>query len=415
MKPFSLLIKPASADCNLQCEYCFYLDHCSLYPDTKKHRMSEIVLEKMIASYMATDQPQYSFGWQGGEPTLMGVDFFRKVIDLQKKYGKKHSIVSNALQTNATMINDELAAHLGMFNFLVGVSIDGPEDVHNQYRKTVEGKGTHHRVLQGIEFLRRHKVDFNVLTLVNSANVDKGKKIFEYFYEQNLLYQQYIPCVEFDSEGNQLPYTITGKQWGNFLCALFDAWIGKKDPLATSIRLFDSILLFMLEGTYSLCHMAGNCCQCFVVEYNGDVYPCDFFVQPPLLLGNIMKQTWGDFFTLDRYRSFGRQKNEWNEKCRDCEFLLYCSGDCLKHRLYAGENPQKLSWLCEGWKRFFQYSLPEFFKLARTILNRRKETGISSSTLRVLRLIKTGRNEPCFCGSGKKFKKCHGTSNPLLR
>lgn len=415
MNPFSLLVKPASADCNLQCEYCFYLDHLSLYPDTKRHRMSDTVLEKMISSYMATDQPQYAFGWQGGEPTLMGVDFFRKVIDLQKKYGKKNSIVSNGLQTNATLINNELAAHLGMNNFLVGVSLDGPEDIHNHYRKAAEGKGTHHRVWQGIECLRRHKVEFNVLTLVNSANVNKGKEIFKYLCDQNFSYQQYIPCVEFDSKGKQLPYTITGKQWGDFLCALFDEWIGRKDPLAISIRLFDSILLFMLDGAYTLCHMAGNCCQYFVVEYNGDVYPCDFFVQPSLLLGNIMEQSWDDLASSDRYQAFGRQKNEWNGKCRDCEFLLYCSGDCLKHRLYAGGNPQKLSWLCEGWKRFFQYSLPEFFKLAQTILSKRKGGRISSSALRVLKLVKTGRNELCFCGSGKKFKKCHGTSHPMIR
>jgi len=409
MTPFSLLIKPTSADCNLHCEYCFYLDHNSLYPETKVHRMSDSVLERMIASYMALEQSHYVFSWQGGEPTLMGLDFFQKVIKLQTKHRRKGAGVTNTLQTNATLIDDNFARFLYQNKFLVGVSLDGPENVHNKYRKTTDGKGTHSRVLKGIEILKRNKVELNILTLVNSANVHMGKEIFNYLYDAGFKYQQYIPCVEFNAHDEIQPYAVDGPAWGKFLCDVFDAWLGK-DPLKTSVRLFDAILLLMLDGTYHLCRMAGNCCQYCVVEYNGDVYPCDFFVLPDLWLGNIMKTSWQELLSSSRYQKFGALKTAWHQQCSNCEYLIFCSGDCLKHRIYNGHDAQNLSWLCEGWKIFFAYSLPEFKKLALTILQQRKTNGYypyGQAKLKLDLLLKTGRNDPCFCGSGKKYKKCH--------
>lgn len=372
-RPFSLLIKPASADCNLRCEYCFYLDRLNLYPETKHHRMSDQTLERMIESYMETNQPQYSFGWQGGEPTLMGVDFFRKATGLQEKHAKKGSVIANALQTNATLLDNEFAEHLKEYNFLVGVSLDGPAEIHNHYRRKINGEGSHSAVLQGIEALTRYQVEFNILTLVSSVNAKKGKEVFNYLYDLGFYYQQYIPCVEFDDYGKPLSYAIDGKGWGDFLCAVFDEWMGK-DPTRVSIRLFDSILALLIDGVYNLCHMTGSCRQYFVVEYNGDIYPCDFFVQPDLKLANINDTSWRLLQNSEEYHTFGDQKAKWNNQCQTCEYLVYCSGDCLKHRLYQGAEPETLSWLCEGWKRFFAYSLPELKKLAASIIERRRNS-----------------------------------------
>lgn len=400
LKSFSLLIKPASADCNLRCEYCFYISRQSLYPETTHHRMGNLVLEKLISSYMATDQPQYTFGWQGGEPTLMGVDFFRRVTDLQQKYVRNGALVSNGLQTNATLLTDEFAAHLAKYRFLVGVSLDGPPELHDHFRVKIDGSNSHYRVLKGIECLQRHQVEFNVLVLVNSHNVRHAKEIYQYLCDMGVYYQQYIPCTEFDKDGRPLPYTITGAEWGQFLIELYQQWYSK-DSRKVSIRLFDAIMNLMANGDYYLCHMAGNCQQYFVVEYNGDVYPCDFFVDSSKHLGNITSNTWETLLNHPGYQQFGSQKAAWNDLCVTCPFLRFCSGDCLKQRFYGGEDPQRLSWLCEGWRAFYNYALPGFEKLVLIYLKENR---------RSLRLFggELGRNSLCYCGSGKKYKKCHG-------
>lgn len=400
-KPFSLLIKPASADCNLRCDYCFYIDKLNLYPDEKIHRMTNEVLEKLISSYMATDQPMYVFGWQGGEPTLMGVDFFRKVVELQQTYGKPGDTISNGLQTNGILIDDEFAQFLAEYNFLVGISLDGPEEIHDRYRRDIGKVGTHSRVVDTIRCLERNKVEYNILTLVNSANVDRGGEVYRYLCDMGIRFHQYIPCVEFDNNNNKMPFAITGEEWGKFLCDVFDEWV-KAHIYNVSIRFFDSILNLMLHGSYTSCHMAGNCCQYFVVEYNGDIYPCDFFVEPSLKLGNIHSTTWETAIASELYQNFGAEKNKWNSVCTSCEYLIYCSGDCLKHRIY-GENPsQTLSWLCDGYKKFFEHSIPVFKEIASDFQAKQNiKDGLFCDR-------KFGRNDTCFCGSGNKYKKCHG-------
>ena len=370
MQTFSLLVKPASADCNLRCAYCFYLDRAALYPDTPCHRMGDDVLERLVSSYLATPQPQYAFGWQGGEPTLMGVDFFRRVTDLQKMHGQPRAVVANGLQTNATLLTDELAEHLAQYRFLVGVSLDGPAPVHDLQRTTADGRPTHAAVHKGIQCLRRHKVEFNILTLVNAANVGRGREVYRYLRDSGFLYHQYIPCVEFDAAGNPAPYAISGEQWGQFLCDVFDEWI-PRDTRRVSIRLFDSILAWLVDGTHNVCHMATDCCQYLLVEHNGDVYPCDFFVTPELRLGNIMEHSWGELLNAPAYREFGRRKAQWNQRCATCRHLGLCAGDCLKHRFYAGHPPATLSWLCPGWTRFYDHTLKRFRALAHEVRKER--------------------------------------------
>lgn len=403
MRPFSLLVKPASADCNLRCPYCFYIDRAALYPKSPLHRMSDEVLDRMVASYMATEQTVYSFGWQGGEPTLMGADFFRKVTAAQKRLGRPGASVSNGLQTNATLITDELAGHLAEFKFLVGVSIDGPADIHDRYRIHAGGTGTHAAVLKGIDTLRRHQVEFNTLTLVTQANARRGREVYEWLTGQGFLFHQYIPCVEFDRNGRPAEFALDGESWGQFLCDLFDAWYAG-DTRRVSIRMFDSLLHKIVDDRQVVCYMGSDCRQYFVVEHNGDIYPCDFFVRPDLRLGNVFDTTWEEALGSDLYRRFGCSKAKWNERCRSCRWLNLCAGDCLKHRFGAPADPGTLSLLCKGWEMFFAHAAAHLDELAASIRAERREAALAQRA----EYPPAGRNDLCPCGSGRKFKKCCG-------
>lgn len=362
-KAFFLLVKPTSADCNLKCSYCFYLDKKDLYLEKNCHRMSEEVLDKLIGSYLERDQKQYNISWQGGEPSLMGVEFFEKVTELEMKYGQKGKLMANAFQTNGTLITPQLARHLRKFRFLVGVSLDGTEEMHDYYRKTVDNRGSHGDVMKGIALLDKNNVNYNILTLVNSSNVKKGKELYNYLKAQGFSYHQYTPCVEFDKEGKPLEFTISAKEWGIFLCDIFDEWI-KSDINRVSIRLFDSILSSIIYKKNNMCSMEENCAKYFVVEYNGDVYPCDFFVEEKRKLGNIMEDSWDELLLKEEYILFGKEKRNWNNKCNRCNYLEFCLGDCLKHRYKVGEDSKELSYLCDGWKLFYKHSLPTFKKIA---------------------------------------------------
>lgn len=345
----------------------------------------------------------------------MGLDFFKRVTLLQEKHGRSGSVVSNGLQTNATMIDDELADHLGRYQFLVGVSLDGPADIHDHYRKRVGGMGSHADVMRGTASLRRHGVEFNILALVNDINVRRGREVYRYFRDNNFLFHQYIECVEFDQDGKLMPFAVSGEAWGDFLCEIYDEWI-KADTRDVSVRLFDSALAVMVDDIANVCKLGRDCRQYFVVEYNGDVYPCDFFVEHELRLGNVTSGDWDDFLNSPIYAGFGQLKSEWHGRCEKCEYLRFCAGDCLKNRFSRVKNPRKLSALCVGWKQFYKHAMPGFRRLADEIRqDRRKHAVISgeavygSSTTRNQQSgINAGRNDPCPCGSGKKYKKCHG-------
>ncbi len=373
--------------------------------------MSDAVLEKLIRSYMSTDQPTYAFGWQGGEPTLMGLDFFKRVVELQKLYGRAGAVVSNGLQTNATLIDDELAAHFAEYNYLLGVSIDGPEELHDIYRKNAAGNGSHKSVLKGIEALNRHNVAYNALVLVSSANVEHPRRVYDYLKGLGIYHHQYIPCVEFDAGGKPLSYTITGKQWGSFLTGVFEHWIAG-DTHRVSIRDFDAVLQHLVNGAYTMCVQGGYCDQYFVVEYSGDVYPCDFFVEKGTRLGNINRDSWDMLLNSRRRHSFAALKSRWNEKCSRCEYLRYCSGDCIKQRYSTSRDAHNLSWLCEGWMEFYRRAIPDFERLATDYLNQRQMElpPLQRRVLQKLPPLRIGWNDPCYCGSGKKYRLCHGAA-----
>jgi len=408
MKPFSLLIKPASADCNLRCEYCFYIDNLENGSDNP--RMTVETLEILIKSYIDTDQnKQYAFGWQGGEPTLMGLEFFKKVVEFHLKYAPPGSSISNGIQTNGTMITEELAKFFGEYKFLLGVSLDGPDYLHDYYRKTVGQKPTHALVMRGIERLKQYGVEFNILTLINDQTVKKAKEIYNYHRDNGFFFNQYIPCVEFDASGRLKPFSINGEEWGIFLTDLFNEWI-KEDVNKVSIRLFDSIMEYLVHGRYNICYMGDSCVQYFVVEHDGSVYPCDFFVRNDLLLGNLKLDSWEDILKSKEYQDFGSQKANWNKECELCPYLSLCHGDCQKFRYGAPKTAKRLSNLCQGWKMFYTRTLPRFKRIAD---NFKKENKIDQPY--PFKFPKFGRNELCPCGSGKKFKSCCGKYSEMIK
>ncbi len=364
MRPFSLLIKPAGASCNLRCEYCFYLDHLDLHAPAP--RMSEEVLEHLTMSYMKTSQPVYAFAFQGGEPTLMGHKFYQKVVEYQKKYGKPRSQVANGFQTNGIAITDNLAKLFHQYRFLLGVSMDGPPEIHNVYRKNAKGKSTHQMVMKGIKTLQKHQVDFNTLTLVTQANVRRAKQVYRYLKKQGFYFHQYIPCVEWDDKKKLESFSISGGEWGQFLCDLFDEWM-KDDIHRVSIRHLDSIIEFLVYGSYNVCQMGKSCNTYFVVESNGDVYPCDFFVREDLKLGNIMENTWEELQNSKLFKEFAIHKTQYSDACKGCEYLPFCNGDCQKFRSFSDwTHPKGLSSLCIGWKQFYDHALPKLTEIVQT-------------------------------------------------
>ena len=373
----------------------------ALFPATRVHRMSAAILEKLVSGYMATDQACYAFAWQGGEPLLMGLDFFRQVTDLQNQYGRPGVTVQNSLQTNGILITDVLAKHFLRYRFLLGVSLDGPESMHDMYRVNAAGAGSFSAVWRGIECLRRNNVDFNILTLVTQANIRRGREVYQYLCEHGLLFQQYIPCVEVDAHDELLPYGISGEAWGEFLCAIYDQWI-RHDTRRVSIRLFDSILNIMVDNQYVDCAMRPACDTYFVVEHNGDIFPCDFFVEPRWRLGNITTTPWNGLFAGQLQQQFSRRKSNWNAACSACEWRPYCAGDCPKHRPASAGDTRPISRLCQGWKMFYTHAYPGFQRLADQLRKERLPDRTSAGAA----LNNPGRNDPCPCGSGLKYKKC---------
>jgi uncharacterized protein len=371
---FSLLIKPASADCNLRCEYCFYLDRSNLYPQTAVHRMPAEVLERLVKTYLATPQQVYSFVWQGGEPLLMGSPFYERVTDFQMAYARRGAEVSNAIQTNGMMLTDRLARHFRACRFLTGISLDGPETLHDGARKDAAGNGSHKKVLEGIECLKRNQAEFNILTLVSSNNVAHPIEVYDYLVHViGAKFLQFIECVELDGQGSAAPYCVTAEEWGSFLCAVFDRWY-EKDTRTISVRLFDTVIAKMVTGQDICCTSGLDCRQYFVVEYNGDVYPCDFHVLPELKLGNILTHTWDEMAESDAFKAFGERKRLTHAACGSCPYFTFCAGDCPKNRVgHSGGSATSLSYLCAGWKRFFEHALPRLEALAETVKNEQRK------------------------------------------
>jgi uncharacterized protein len=362
MEPFSLLLKPASADCNLRCDYCFYLEKSSLYPGSGKRRMTDQTLRTVLERYFETTQPVYSMIWQGGEPTLMGEPFYKRVVDLQKKLAPRGAHIANALQTNATLIKNDLAAHLAKYRFLVGCSIDGPADLHDAHRRTRTRRNSHARAVQGVRTLQAAGVPVNAVVLVSATNVSAPLKVYRHLLELGIRHIQFVPCVESDSSGRPLPFSIDGKTWGEFLLAVFEQWHAAHRGLVF-IRNFDSVMAKMAGLADTECRLCNRCDQYLVVEHNGDVYPCDFYVGTEMKLGNVSYDSFEAMRERPLYSSFSTAKQSIPTGCTTCEHASLCMGDCPKFR--SGKQRQGVSILCSGWQHFFQEARGRLESLVR--------------------------------------------------
>lgn len=364
MHPFQLLIKPVSYKCNLRCSYCFYLRVKDVYPKVQHPKMNEKILETMISQYLGYRFEESIFGWQGGEPTLAGLDFFENVVALQQKYGKSGQIVGNALQTNGILIDDEWCQFLNKYKFLVGLSLDGPKSIHDKYRKTAGGKSVWEKVMKAANLMRKYQVEYNILCVISKANVNRVKEIFQFFIENGFYYLQFIPALEVDVAGKKAPFSINSIQYGKFLCELFDLW--KNMPNEVSIRLFDSLLAKKMGYPGGLCALDQNCADYLLIEWNGDVYPCDFFAKDSYKVGNLMKT---DLATLlhKRNDTFGKLKTNLATECLECNWLALCYGGCVKDRLFADNPHPKKTYYCEGLKIFFEHSDQWFSNYAQNL------------------------------------------------
>jgi uncharacterized protein len=348
----SLLIKPASAVCNLDCEYCFYLDRAAdPYSALPGRRMSIDTLERLVDTYLFYSYPNSVFAFQGGEPTLAGLPFFEKLIELQQQHGRGGQSVSNALQTNAVLIDKSWCDLFRTYNWLLGVSLDGPEEVNDLYRFNKERRGTWKRVIESVELLQANKVEFNILCVLSTANVDKPKELYRFYRKLGIDNLQFIPLAEFDGAGNRLPFTITAEQYGRFLCEIFELWWPERRKVR--IRFFDNLAEALAGQKPGTCTMHETCDSYVVVEYNGDIYPCDFFVEAPWKLGNINVDSWGEIARRTRRYSFASKKTIAHPECQVCEYQSVCHGGCPKFRHGPNRRFEDLDYFCAAYKMIF--------------------------------------------------------------
>jgi uncharacterized protein len=376
MPGFHIMTKPVGPICNLDCKYCFYLEKENLYPGTRQWEMPPKVLERYIQQYIAA-QPveEVHFAWQGGEPTLLGVDFFRGVIALQQKYASGKTI-HNALQTNATLIDDEWGEFLAEQNFLVGVSIDGPRQLHDHYRVDKGNAATFDRVMRGVRKLQEYGVEFNTLTVVNRYNSEYPLEVYRFLKEIGNGFMQFIPVVErrateppsdglvliqptFDRAAEVTDWSVEPLAYGRFLTQIFDEWV-KKDVGRYFVQQFDVALESWLGMEASLCVFRETCGSAMAIEHNGDLYSCDHFVYPENKLGNVMMSDLEQMISSQQQKKFGLDKREsLPHMCRQCDVRFACNGECPKHRfLTTPDGEPGLNYLCAGYKYFFHHIDP---------------------------------------------------------
>lgn len=397
----SLLIKPASGDCNLHCQYCFYHDRpTDPYRQEHRRRMSPEVLDALIRQGMRLNRSNATFGWQGGEPTLCGLDFFRRVVELQQKYGSPGQAVSNGLQTNGLLLTPVWAEFLREYHFLLGVSLDGPAEYHDHYRTYPSGKPTHQRVLDALHMLSEHQVEFNILTVVNRINADHGVEVYDYLVSEGFTFLQFIPCVEVDPQtGRVTEFSVTPEQFGDFLCAVFDRWYNDGDP-QVSVRDFEATLAVYLGQEAPLCCYQERCGGYLVVEHNGDVYPCDFFVREDLYVGNVLETPLEELFASDVVRRFAAAKAAPRPECAQCVWTGLCNQGCPR---FVNVEGNRRHYLCAAYQRFFTHSHDRFVALRDRLL---LQQGLDPHRAPRIPASPVGRNDPCPCGSGRKYKAC---------
>lgn len=362
-------MKPTSSVCNLACTYCFYLPTAAMYPWRDRPRLTTDVLRRFCAQY-AELSPALTFAWQGGEPTLMGLPFFEQAVAVQVETASRHRPappVQNALQTNGTRLDDSWGEFLSAHRFLVGVSLDGPAPWHDRYRRDAGGGGSHRRVLEGIASLQRHRVEFNILATVNRVNVGRGKELLRYLVGQGFSHLQFIPVAESLPDGSLAPYAITPTQYGRFLLDTFEEWL-KIGYRRVRVRFFDNLVQMLMGMPSGMCTVAPGCGQYVVLEHNGDVYPCDFFVKPEHRLGNIGETHLADMVGGAAFRRFAAQKLPVGSRCRRCPYVSLCHGECPRYRELADPAGRSSTYFCAGYRTFYRRVLDDARRIAAELL-----------------------------------------------
>lgn len=381
-RPLYVMLKPAGARCNLRCRYCYYLEKDRLYAGNDAHFMSERLLEKFIADYMqAQTTPEVLFTWHGGEALLRPIAFYERALQLQRRYARGRQVV-NSIQTNGTLLTPEWCEFLRENGFLVGISIDGPRNVHDAYRRTSADGPSFDRVMQGLQLLKEHHVEWNALAVVNNLNVEKPREFYRFFKDIGCQYLQFAPIVErivsrddgltlapgMQEGGRLTSHSITPSQWGRFLCELFDEWV-VADVGSIFVQIFDATLANWVGVTPGICSLSAHCGHAAVMEHNGDVYSCDHFVFPEYRLGNLNEKTITEMVYSPQQQRFAQMKTAMlPRQCRECPFLFACHGECPKNRFMRDKYGNAgLNYLCEGYRQFFSHVTPHMNFMRREL------------------------------------------------
>ena len=391
-KPLYVMLKPAGAHCNLACKYCYYLEKNNLYQNTPRHLMSDEMLEQFTREYIeAQTMPQVLFTWHGGEPLMRSIDFYKKALALQKKYAHGKQI-DNVIQTNGTLLTDEWCEFFAQNHWLVGISIDGPQEYHDHYRVTPAGKPSWEKVMQGISLLKKHRVEWNAMAVVNAYNAEHPLEFYHFFRDNGCQYLQFTPIVERLTEhedgrtlasladDREIPLadaSVTPQQWGNFLCTIFDDWV-RHDVGKTFVEIFDCTLANWMGVLPGICAYSKECGHAGVMEHNGDVYSCDHFVFPEYKLGNIRDQSLIDMLYGEKQQAFSRLKHtSLPRQCKECDMEFACHGECPKNRFEKDKYGEPgLNYLCQGYYQYYTHVAPYMDFMKRELLAQRPPANI---------------------------------------
>ena len=391
-KPLYVMLKPAGAHCNLACKYCYYLEKNNLYQNTPRHLMSDEMLEQFTREYIeAQSMPQVLFTWHGGEPLMRSIDFYKKALALQKKYAHGKQI-DNVIQTNGTLLTDEWCEFFAKNHWLVGISIDGPQEYHDHYRVTPAGKPSWEKVMQGISLLKKHRVEWNAMAVVNAYNAEHPLEFYHFFRDNGCQYLQFTPIVERltehedgrtlasladDREFPLADASVTPQQWGNFLCTIFDDWV-RHDVGKTFVEIFDCTLANWMGVLPGICAYSKECGHAGVMEHNGDVYSCDHFVFPEYKLGNIRDQSLIDMLYGEKQQAFSRLKHtSLPRQCKECDMEFACHGECPKNRFEKDKYGEPgLNYLCQGYYQYYTHVAPYMDFMKRELLAQRPPANI---------------------------------------
>ena len=391
-KPLYVMLKPAGAHCNLACKYCYYLEKNNLYQNSHRHLMSDETLEQFTREYIeAQTMPQVLFTWHGGEPLMRSIDFYKKALALQKKYAHGKQI-DNVIQTNGTLLTDEWCEFFAKNHWLVGISIDGPQEYHDHYRVTPAGKPSWEKVMQGIQLLKKHRVEWNAMAVVNAYNAEHPLEFYHFFRDNGCQYLQFTPIVERLTEhedgrtlasladDREIPLadaSVTPQQWGNFLCTIFDDWV-RHDVGKTFVEIFDCTLANWMGVLPGICAYSKECGHAGVMEHNGDVYSCDHFVFPEYKLGNIREQSLIDMLYGEKQQAFSRLKHtSLPRQCKECDMEFACHGECPKNRFEKDKYGEPgLNYLCQGYYQYYTHVAPYMDFMKRELLAQRPPANI---------------------------------------